>query len=209
MPFPSTSVLDSFTRADGAPGANWSTPITVGWLPMTIVSNALSEDSAGFGFDSHYWSASTFGPDCEAYAKIATKGSNNAMVMARIQSPNSVDVDAYVVRADSFDTKIRKLVNDVYSDLGAAIATVIPAGDSFGISCVGTTIEAWHKPAAGPWTLLGSRTDSDISGAGFIGLHTDSTNKGWSFDDFGGGSIMAGGPADAVAFARAGRGAGW
>lgn len=208
MAFPTTPVLDTFNRADGAPGANWSDEVIVNYFRLLISSNTLKEDPAAFGFDSNYWNPSTFGPDCEVYATFATVGTNGAGVVARLTSPGASE-NFYWLTANAFDTRLYKHVAGVRTQIGSTISVLFAAGDGIGLSCTGSSIECWRKPSGGAWGVIATRTDSDVSGAGYIGVLTDSTNKAWSFDDFGGGSIVTGGPADAAPFARAGRGAGW
>jgi hypothetical protein len=83
------------------------------------------------------------------------------------------------------------LIGGTETKISSDFTTIPAAGDDFGISCIGSTISGWYRPAAGSWTLIGSVVDTAVTGTGYIGWWTDSTDKAWVFDDFGGGNASA------------------
>jgi hypothetical protein len=59
------------------------------------------------------------------------------------------------------------------------------------VRVLGDQITAWHKPSAGSWTLVGTRTDSTYGGVGHAGIqfrHVSPPNSA-AVDDFGGGDV--------------------
>jgi hypothetical protein len=103
-------------------------------------------------------------------------------------------VDGFTVKATSVsgganDTiKIMRLDNGTNTQLGATITQELADGDSLGIECSGTSISAYYKPAAGAWTLGGTRTDAAHGSAGNLGIYAANTST--ALDDFGGGDLV-------------------
>lgn len=78
MPFtPTTSRLDNFQRADEAPlTGGWTTNArAVGNLQLRVLSNACQPSVSGF--NTAAWSASPFGRDQEAWAKVGSASGAN------------------------------------------------------------------------------------------------------------------------------------
>jgi hypothetical protein len=101
---------------------------------------------------------------------------------------------AYVVYYRGSDGLVRL---EKYGPGGVAWYTVLSApeatflmleGDSLGLRCMGSSIEAWGKRAAGSWQLLTSAIDTQFSSGGQIGLLVQGSTR--RFDSFGGGSAM-------------------
>jgi len=217
MPFPTTAVIDNFNRADGQAsftGGGWTNQIEgANSGTLTIVSNQLAVFSNGAGEASSAWyNTSTYGADCEVYCTVPVKAGagNPTELYARVQSPGSAAIDGYRVRlwddagTDFFD--VSRTDNGANTVLGATISQEYAAGDSFGMSIIGSTIEVWYKPSAGAWTSLGTRTDSTYSSAGYLGVGMwFSTGR---VDDFGGGTVVGTLPSD-TPFPPLGRGATW
>jgi hypothetical protein len=195
--FPTTSVLDNFNRANEGPppSANWSADqyglALAGWA---VVSNTID---ASANFSANYWSASTFGPDCEGFITLTTWtfSANDVDLTARLQGGVGTSaVDGFTVKATSVsgganDTiKIMRLDNGTNTQLGATITQELADGDSLGIECSGTSISAYYKPAAGAWTLGGTRTDAAHGSAGNLGIYAANTST--ALDDFGGGDLV-------------------
>ena len=65
------------------------------------------------------------------------------------------------------------------------------AGDSIGMSMVGSTITVYYKASGGSWTSLGTRTDSTYTAAGRLqlGQWLSSSGVASTIDNFGGGAI--------------------
>lgn len=194
MAFPTTSILDDFTRANsGSLGANWTDAFegspTSGWQ---IISNQAAQDDTAF-FESSYWSASTFGPNLEAYCTLRYNITTTTRleVWGRITSPGASN-NAYIFRlgrsADATAFGWEKNVAGVNSAIGADIVHAAGAtGDRVGIELNGTSLQAYYDTGSG-WTALGSGyTDSSLTGAGNIGMRGRSTAV---IDDFGGGNIL-------------------
>lgn len=203
MAFPDTPILDDFNRANESPLGRWwsASPVynTVGLA--RVVSNQCQAVSG----DAHPAWALSYPPNQQCYVTIANwPASSYLQVACRGTRWNSAGFnnDYYSVRATQSSNAFAlfKTVND--SDTQLATTTLaMAAGDAIGISTVDTTIQAYHKPAAGAWTLIHEVTDSALSGGGQIGvLFLNAT-----LDDFGGGAIpiAAGTPTDITGKGRA------
>ena len=81
---PTTPVLDSFNRANGPAGSNWSL-IKAGtaFAAMNVSGNAATDASAT-AYAWNYWNPASFGPDTEAYATVASYGSDTIRIGARV-----------------------------------------------------------------------------------------------------------------------------
>jgi hypothetical protein len=153
---------------------------------MQIVSN----QAVPLGnFASVYWNVATFGPDSEAYIKIATKPGTgfNIAAFARLQTPGSAAVDGYVaaasVLAGTDDHTLQRIDNGAYTQLGAAGNQELANGDVLGLEIIGTTLAVYIN-AVQKFT----RTDGTYTGAGNIGFEGDQTAG--RYDDFGGGTVV-------------------
>lgn len=194
MPFPATSVLDNFNRADENPLANgnWTGPIENGNSQLKLATNVVTSAAAAQG--TSYWSAQQFNADQEAFCDISHKTGASGKVQAiwlRVQNPNNASTAAaYIVIAASLDNLMQfyKLTSGhTYTHLGSDISQTMTAGDSFGARITGTTLEGWYLVAGGSWTQLGTRSDGSISGAGYIGAEVD--DQSGTIDNFGGGNV--------------------
>lgn len=193
MAFPTTGVLDNFNRADSASlGASWAVFVS-GDGRWGILSNE-ADGIAGWYGDA--WGTALSGPDQEAHAKIANKGSTTApsrvSLWVRVQETGTTTPDGYGVQfyndAGTDVWEITRLDNNVGTTLGATFTQEVTNGDSFGLSVVGSTIRAYHKPAAGSWTELASRTDTTYTAGRTIAIEGNQTD--WRLDDFGGGDVV-------------------
>lgn len=191
MPFPTTGILDAFNRADENPITGW----TALFNNFRVASNAMKSTTAGSDFA--YYSAATYGPDCEAYMTVATKvptGGAMAIIARLVDTGSIATVDGYMVNvavAAGTDTiTIVRLDNGVGTTLGSSISQEVANGDSIGIECIGSSISCFYKSGAGAWTNLGTRTDTTYSAAGRVGVSV-TTDTSESFDDFGGGTRIA------------------
>lgn len=190
MPFPSTSVLDNFNRANEGPppSANWTTGIDGSADGFSVASNQAAPQSAAFS--SSYWNAATFGPDVEVYATIAAVGPFRLYL--RVQQAGTSGLDGYIVLAypPTNELYVYRVDNGSQTQLGAAFSQTIGAGDKFGASMIGNEISVYYKTSAGEWALIGTRTDSTYGSAGHLGIASFDTT-GSRLDDFGGGTIVA------------------
>lgn len=194
MAFPTTSVLDTFTRADENPVASgWSGPMFTGEQQLQVTSQQLRAPSGG---GNSYWSSSTFGADTEVYCTIPAQALAGAFLQLFARTTNiPTSPQCYMARlifASGNDTvRLFRRVGGVSTQLGADITTEdFALNDKFGLEVIGTNVSA-YRYTAGSWTQIGTRSDSNISGTGSIGLEwTDNVGRA---DDFGGGTVVVGG----------------
>jgi hypothetical protein len=202
---PSTAVLDNFNRSNEGPppSANWSRGYMNLLGQWEVSGNQATVDSLTNGAAHNYWNVGTFG-DSEVHAKITTLPTSGSVGMTlRMVDLGGLTPDGYILGIDSDGCAIRRY-DDGTSSVLASFGFAVSAGDSFGLSAVGSTLTAYYKSGAGEWTALGSVTDDTYSTAGYISLATD--NADVVVDDFGGGTVPnyftpsdAGNPAIAVA----------
>jgi hypothetical protein len=197
MAFPTTSVLDNFNRSDEGPppSASWAAdPYNDSEPGLEVVSNQVR--GSAWELCSSYYSASTYGEDSEAYVTVVDLPADSAVVMlgCRIQDPDSANVDAYVLeytQLDAPDTdewKLYRVVNDAWTQLGATVEQDLSAGDKIGLEAIGSTIKAYQY-TGGSWSEVMSRSDSNVSGAGYLALSIQNADR--DCDDFGGGTVVA------------------
>lgn len=202
--FPTTNVLDNFTRADGALGADWA-EIAIEAGALTIVSGEAVTASAGTRTGS-YWEADTFGADVECFATLVDPGVTSSLIDRSMYlwvratdldttSPNGYHCKVSWFRFSSGRTVINtvsaalyKVVSGSYSLL-ATTATSIPAGVRFGVRASGSALSVWRDSGSG-WAQILSTSDSTFSSGGRIGLSLDD----FTADAFGGGNIATSGP---------------
>jgi hypothetical protein len=185
LSFPASAILDSFNRADTGPppSASWTSTWEPGSAGHSVVSNVCLSAS---GNSTTYWNT-TFGPNVEVYTKVATSSISYLQLAARLINVGTSNVSGYLLSTTGGNLEVYRIDNDAYTLLGASISQTVSNGDSIGMSIVGSTITVWYKSGAGSWTNMGTRTDSNYSGAGKIGIRSGSSND--KFDDFGGGTI--------------------
>lgn len=182
--FPTTGILDSFTRADGAIGAPWSGHPTGDYAAdLAVLSNKAGGAPGGDLFQD-----ATHGPDCEAYVTIASPGNDlDYRIFARMTAANGNGYCANVYVGNPVGTnpliRLYRVTGGVRT-LIASTSSAWASGDSLGLQIVGSNIAAWRKPSAGAWASVLSVTDSTYSATGFVGLGADNVG---SCDDFGGG----------------------
>ena len=191
--FPSTGIIDNFNRADGGIGSGWTAdPYGVGSAGLNIASNQAR--STGASYQESYRTTPTYGPDVEGYLTITTVGGNGQEIAIgiRLQSPGTAGVDAYYILltfATGTDTvQIYRVDNQAGTLLGATINQEFLVGDKLGVLMIGSTVYVLHKKlSGGNWYVLGSRTDSTYSSAGYLALTIENTTI--RVDDFGGGPV--------------------
>ena len=194
MSFPTTSVLTSFTGADESPlseGGAWAGPVESGIAQMRRVSNTVKAAAASGG--SYRTGLSS--ADLEAYLDVITlpTAGNGAIVRLRIQNPgNTTTATCYIwvyIVGTGFQW-YKMTAGHTYTQIGATFTPhTLAAGEQLGASVIGTTISGYYG-VGGAWTLVDSRTDASISGAGTIGLGADESVT-TVLDNFGGGAIVA------------------
>ena len=188
--FPSTGVLDTFNRANGTLGSNWS-GVTSSYA---IVNNRLDINSAG----DIYWAANYLGVDQEAFVKLTTIDPNAQEISLRLKaqsnSPNENAQIEVVYHLPSSTVQVRtySLTQQGWVQEGNAISTTFANGDEFGARALANGDVQVYKNSA----LLGTRSVTSwpyFAHGGYIGLaHLNAGNA--VLDDFGGGT-MSGSPA--------------
>lgn len=184
--FPVNGVIDSFTRANEGPppSANWTSSIITTDGGMQVSSNSAIGSSGVI--NSAWWSAATFGPDCEAYL-TNFEDADFGGVWVRLAAPGTAGVDGYHAQfyVTGSQLSLYRLDNGTYTSILTVGSFTPAAGDSIGISAIGSSIELWYKVGAGAWISKGSVTDSTYSASGNIGMTINGAKR---VDDFGGGT---------------------
>jgi hypothetical protein len=187
--FPSTSVLDTFNRANGGLGANWGGYSSA----FSIVSNQA--DVVASGYDTYtFWSATSFGGDQEAYFTFSQVDADAPEQSILLKSQNS----------SSYGNGVIEILYDANADIvqvwtyhptggwvqrGANIPVVFANGDQFGARALASGSVEVYKNGA----LLATRSITGwalYAGGGYIGVwFADSADA--RFDNFGGGNVSA------------------
>lgn len=196
MAFPTTPVLTNFTGANENPlseGGAWAGPVrTGGQLRCQRFSNQAEAINGSTG--ESIWNT-TFAADQEVYAVISALPAAGIgfNIFARCQSEGTASADYYNLSyTEGTGWRYFKMIDEGFTQLGGVISTLVAAvGDSCGFSVIGTTLQGYHKPAAGSWATLGvSQTDSSVTGAGKIGFSLSDSDTA-AFDNFGGGAVVS------------------
>lgn len=203
MAFPTTSVLDAFTRANGAAGSNWLAGF--GDTLPSINSNALKGSAAGWY--GAVWSPSgtpaSFSAPQEAFYTVTAADASSAQqvgLVVRGTALNGGSYSGYMAHINGGQLRITKLVSGSFTLLATGSTITLAAGDKLGIEVVGTTspvtINLYYAPA-GVWPGTPSLTFSDsstpLTTGGQIGLSWNQTAANSNgADDFGGGTTSAG-----------------
>lgn len=191
-PTPSAPVLDTFTRPDEDPiVTNWTTPQNTGDPDQTLQSNQFG----GRGTTAYY-DVTQFYQDQEAIATIgALPGADgfNQWIRLRIQGVGAAAATHYafgiisaagVWTANIIGTKNGSTLGNISGDINLGFTPVV--GDKMCAQAIGDTLNLWIYHG-GSWRLIVTATDSQIQGAGYIGLACDDGTMRW--DDFAAGNI--------------------
>lgn len=196
--FPTTSLIDAFTRANAAVlGSGWTT--LGGWSAMGILSNQAYNNGTNNTDVGAYRDAGTFGPDCEAYATVPVVGTVQTYytMVARAVNPASTTTRNshwFEIERNEGNHNLYVETANVGTVIGATTAQAYADGDSWGIECIGSTLVGYRKAAAGSWVAGPSRT-ATYTAAGYIGMAiwTGAATGNKAMDDFSGGTIVGGG----------------
>lgn len=208
MAFPTTFILDDFTRA--ALGSNYTVdPLRFSAAPPTLTGGAFSTGAATY--TDVWWNVSgSYGPDVESFGTInafpTVAGTNGFWLRARLVQPSSASstADGYEVDviaktgATPEDIIYFEIANTVQTQMGAIDAPLNwSVGDGFGFEARGQSLNLYRRDSTGTWTLIDTRTDPTYTSAGFLSFGlTDSASGPGRFDNFGGGTTVA--PRDRV-----------
>jgi len=197
-PFPSTSIFDTFNRANEDPlatasgGGTWATLPGAGGFGVTTLEVISNQCAGNGGVGANMYLVGADSADCELWATVPTLGADGGIVdlYARGKDIGSITtLDAYTVRwtkASGTDAIIVTRVDNLAATTIATFNQEVSAGDSFGMRIIGSVIEVFYKASAGSWTSLGTVTDATY-GAGGVKLMTISGTT-IRVDDIGGGN---------------------
>lgn len=207
MAFPTTSVLDTFTQANGALSANWTAPFIAGGDVPTVNTNMMIGPSPVLDplTASAYWNVSTFGPDSEVYATVPASATSSewCILFLRAQNMGTGTYCAYRCFANigSDALGIYRWYNNAQAAVVYEDAQTMAVGDKWGFSAVtsGTDIilTAYRDSGAGFVQVIQVTDTNVISGspllgnAGYIAAQlygSGSTTR--ALDDFGGGTLV-------------------
>lgn len=182
MTFPTTPVLESFTNGASqavSARAGWSTNHLGGYgdfVTDSTPTKAVAATNADNVWGTNYL-------NCEVYATIVDWPSLSGQfrVCGRVSGGNY-----YMFFLFSTGWHVQRWDAGV-ATVDIANGSLSPAaGDSIGLSCIGSTINGYYKSGAGAWTLLGGGTDTLYTTANAIAVLTEGgTNN--SITNFGGG----------------------
>lgn len=206
MAFPTTPVLDAFNRADGALGANWTSPVVTAEATPTISANVVIGPASVRG--SAYWNVATY-LDSEAYWTVpaGATGLSDLFMYARGGNFGTGTECNYGLfwQQSSATVFMRRRYNAANVLLNTVAGQSLAVGWQLGIrvQTIGGDYEvtAWVDPNIGTSSLIGTYTETGgvtsfplLSVAGNIGLGlfgSGTTTR--AVDDFGGGAVSLGG----------------
>lgn len=192
MAFPTTAVLDSFNagalQALSA-RAGWSAAhanpgtgdFTTDAVPTTAVSTSASDNLWGTGFT-----------DCEVWVTLGAAGAVEIDLYARWSGSASRNGYSLIWLASGTQFSLVRVASGSNTTISSVATQGLGAGDSLGMSVIGTSLQGWYKPSAGAWSMLVSATDATYAGSGSIGV--DSFSASNTLDAFGGGAATASTP---------------
>ena len=190
MAFPTTSVIETFTYANGNLGA------TAAWDAdynnNVIYNNQVRAGGSNPSVD--HWVASTFG-DSEAFMTLVNYGSftDQAWIAIWIRMGTTGGFDAYdyeVYRnGANYEHTLFLVNNSVWTQKDQDINPTFSAGDRIGIEAIGSAIKA-HRYTSGAWSEVMSTTDSTHA-SGYLAIAAQIQSA--LGDDFGGGAVVTGG----------------
>jgi hypothetical protein len=184
--FPATGVLDDFTRANGALGANWSG----GTGGFAIATNRMDVGTGG----DIYWSPTSFGTNQEVYVTLSTVDPTATEIDLNLKAQSKTSWTGGLIEA-WYDPANGRVQIWTYSSAqgwvqrGGDISVSFANGDRFGARVAANGQVSVYKNS----TLLGTRDTSAwtyTANGGYIGLGL--VDAGSAFlDDFGGGNVSA------------------
>jgi hypothetical protein len=186
---PTTPVLDTFNRANGGAGANWTPLRPTGYASMNVSANAAIDSSASV-FAANYWNQALFGPDVEAYATVALVGGGDSIrIGARVQNAGTTSASGYYVQITSTGTwTILRVDAGPSTTLATGPTQPLLNGDRIMIRIVGSVISALRF-TGGTWAVVMSYdTARDATRYTSTG-RTVIQFKTSTIDSFGGGTI--------------------
>ena len=186
--FPSTGVLDTFDRSDGAIGGDWG-GVTSGY---SIASNRLK---VGGGDNAIFWRASAYGADQEVYVTLVgvdgAGGEQDLLLKSQSSSTWGSGVLEVLYSAAGHRVEVWTFTNGQgWVKRGADIGVTFANGDRFGARAMANGkveiyrngVKVGESDATG-WPYYAS--------GGYVGVwYIDAANA--VLDDFGGGTVVTG-----------------
>lgn len=195
--FPTSPVLDTFNRANGAIGSNWSGNPTA----YNILSNQLDVVSTGWYTNIH-WNAASFGADQEAYftfVQLETGAGQEQSLILKAQSSSASGNGLLYVMYDHVAKVVQVWTYHPAQDWvqrGTNIPVTFANGDQFGARArADGTVEVYRNG-----NLLGTRSITAwpfYSSGGYIGIWLVNSPSAL-VDNFGGGDYVSGPTATAT-----------
>lgn len=186
--FGDVSVIDTFTGADGALPASWTTDaVNDAANAPRIASNQIAGESGG-NYSSARRNDVNYSGDKQAYITISALPEASRYVEIGFVYNPGASADAYSVEyRTGTGVRLARYDNTVETILGAAVAWSPSAGDKLGIRVDETNgvIEAWTY-SGGSWSQLFTRSDSTYTGTGYPFVYIRGTDT--RGDDFAAGS---------------------
>ena len=188
--FPTSSVLDTFNRANGAAGASWAFGATT--LTYRIAGNRLDVQLGG----PIVWAPAAFGTSQEAFVTLAAVDTRSPSqgVLLKVQTGSVPNAGAISVVYDAIAQRVR--VSTLRTSVPvwqpyAGIAATFVHGDQLGARALPNgTVEVYKNGTrVGTVTLSSSDQAFFNSKGGRIGLWTLAA-PGAFFDAFGGGTVV-------------------
>jgi hypothetical protein len=186
---PTTPVLDTFNRANGGAGANWSLIKPTGFAALNVSGNAAVDASASL-FTWDYWNQATFGPDAEAYVTVASYAAGDVIrIGARVTNAGTTTHSGYYVAVSGTGAwSILRIDAGSNTSLATGPTQPLASGDKVAIRIVGSVITALHF-SGGSWQqVMTYNTSGDAtrySAAGRLAFEFRTS----TLDDFGGGTL--------------------
>jgi hypothetical protein len=177
-------VLDSFNRANGGLGTNWSGAIS----GYSVSSN---QNLVGAGGDI-YWRSTAFGANQEVYVTLSTIRTNSTELDLILKAQSSTSYSGGLIEVWYSPASNRVQIwtyasGQGWVQRGADLAVTFAAGDRFGAQALSNGQVRVYKNG----TLLGTR---DVTGwthtasGGYVGMWMLGANT-TRLDDFGGGTL--------------------
>lgn len=191
----SSALLDTFDRADGAPGSNWAAAVLT-YSVAPIASNRLTLPQ----FNGEIWNPSTFGPDQEAYYTSVDTGNGfpDVSILLRWTNPDSGSEKGYTVKTrpgGSAEAFVLTAGTGTSTSLGFFASGLLSTETHVLARVVGNTVSLYGSADGVTWNLRRQWTDNTITGTGNIGLFSGNNSFVGAAENFGGGTI----PVSAVA----------
>jgi hypothetical protein len=166
-------------------------------FPVSIASGQAAGTSSGGGA---VWNAASF-TDLEVYATLPVLpgAAHSTSLQWRVQNqarnglpPSGFDYSGYILEVYSNQVQLEKYDGNSAPVVLQILPVTPAAGDSYGITDIGSTITVYQRPSGGSWAQIGNPTVDGSYTSGYIGFNLgDGTGR---LDDFGGGPVTVSAP---------------